>query len=188
MNFWCDLTIMMMNKTSKGREFVMRGETSLSWRQGKQLWPFGLLVTHASVMQGEVEEKARTQKTQYFVDLIKHCRLLQTFILGVSLVSQMVKNSFLENPMDRGAWQATVHRVKKSQTQLSTHTSCRAYRAFKRKNVKVDGVNSALMIYYPSFSTIKFISIIYSTFVVKLLLILNYTFPQGFAFKQITWN
>ena len=29
--------------------------------------------------------------------------------------------SCLENPMDRGAWQATVHRVAKSRTQLSTH-------------------------------------------------------------------
>ena len=29
--------------------------------------------------------------------------------------------SFLENPMDRGARWATVHRVTKSQTQLSTH-------------------------------------------------------------------
>ena len=27
--------------------------------------------------------------------------------------------SCLENPMDRGAWWATVHRVKKSQIQLS---------------------------------------------------------------------
>ena len=27
--------------------------------------------------------------------------------------------SFLENPMDRGAWWATVHGVTKSQTQLS---------------------------------------------------------------------
>ena len=27
--------------------------------------------------------------------------------------------SSLENPMDRGAWQATVHRVAKSWTQLS---------------------------------------------------------------------
>ena len=26
--------------------------------------------------------------------------------------------SYLKNPMDRGAWQATVHRVAKSQTQL----------------------------------------------------------------------
>ena len=26
--------------------------------------------------------------------------------------------SCLENPMDRGAWQATVHRVAKNQTQL----------------------------------------------------------------------
>ena len=30
--------------------------------------------------------------------------------------------SFWENPMDRGAWQATVHRVTKSRTRLSTHT------------------------------------------------------------------
>ena len=29
--------------------------------------------------------------------------------------------SCLENPMDRGAWWATVHGVAKSQTQLSSH-------------------------------------------------------------------
>ena len=29
--------------------------------------------------------------------------------------------SCLENPMDRGAWWAMVHRVAKSQTRLSTH-------------------------------------------------------------------
>ena len=29
--------------------------------------------------------------------------------------------SCLENSIDRGAWQATVHAVAKSQTQLSTH-------------------------------------------------------------------
>ena len=28
----------------------------------------------------------------------------------------------LENPMDRGAWRVTVHRVTQSQTQLSMHT------------------------------------------------------------------
>ena len=33
-----------------------------------------------------------------------------------------VQYSYLENPMDRGAWWATVHGVAKSQTQLSTHT------------------------------------------------------------------
>ena len=31
--------------------------------------------------------------------------------------------SCLGNPMDRGAWQATVHGVAESQTRLSTHTS-----------------------------------------------------------------
>jgi len=30
--------------------------------------------------------------------------------------------SFLENPMDRGAWWATVHGVTKSRTRLSAHT------------------------------------------------------------------
>ena len=30
--------------------------------------------------------------------------------------------SCLGNPMDRGAWWATVHGVAKNQTQLSTHT------------------------------------------------------------------
>ena len=30
--------------------------------------------------------------------------------------------SCLENPMDRGAWQAVVHRVTKSRTRLSTYT------------------------------------------------------------------
>ena len=29
--------------------------------------------------------------------------------------------SGLENPMDRGAWEATIHGVKKSQTRLNTH-------------------------------------------------------------------
>ena len=31
--------------------------------------------------------------------------------------------SCLENPMDRGAWQVTVHGVAKSQTRLSDFTS-----------------------------------------------------------------
>ena len=32
--------------------------------------------------------------------------------------SNPLQYSCLENPMDRGAWQATVHRIAKSQTQL----------------------------------------------------------------------
>ena len=31
-----------------------------------------------------------------------------------------LQHSCLENPVDRGAWPATVHRVAQSQTQLST--------------------------------------------------------------------
>ena len=35
----------------------------------------------------------------------------------------LLQYSCLENPMDRGACQATVHSVTKSQTQLSAHTA-----------------------------------------------------------------
>ena len=35
--------------------------------------------------------------------------------------SSQLQYSFLENPMERGAWRATVCRVTKSQTQLSSH-------------------------------------------------------------------
>ena len=36
--------------------------------------------------------------------------------------SNPLQYSFLENPMGKGAWRATVHRVAKSQVQLSTHS------------------------------------------------------------------
>ena len=35
--------------------------------------------------------------------------------------------SYLENPMDRGAWQATVHGVAKSRTRLSDLARSHAY-------------------------------------------------------------
>ena len=38
--------------------------------------------------------------------------------------------SCLENSMDRGVWQATVHGVAKSRTQLSTHTCAKKSSSF----------------------------------------------------------
>ena len=55
--------------------------------------------------------------------------------------SNPLQCSCLENPMDRGAWQAAVHRVAKSQTllkQLSTYTrTCLVYDANKRYLIDV---------------------------------------------------
>ena len=34
-----------------------------------------------------------------------------------------LQNSCLENPMDRGAWRATVHRITKSWTEVTKHAS-----------------------------------------------------------------
>lgn len=41
------------------------------------------------------------------------------------------------------------------------------------------------VIYYPRFSAIKFIAVIYSNFMFKILSKLNYIFPQGMVFKQL---
>ena len=47
----------------------------------------------------------------------------ETFpVLGGSPGGGHGKYSCLENPMDRGAWWATVHRATKSQTKLNIHT------------------------------------------------------------------
>ena len=40
----------------------------------------------------------------------------------LSLQEMATHYSCLENPMDRGAWQATVHGIAKSRIQLSEHT------------------------------------------------------------------
>ena len=42
--------------------------------------------------------------------------------------------SCLENPMDRGAWRATAHRIKKSWTRLKQLSMCTS---FCRKNIKL---------------------------------------------------
>ena len=47
-----------------------------------------------------------------------------------------LQNSCLENPMDRGAWQATVHGVAKSQTRLSDFTFTFHYRGLECKSRK----------------------------------------------------
>ena len=41
--------------------------------------------------------------------------------------------SCLENPMDRGAWWATVHGIAKSQTQLSNFTFTFHFRALEKE-------------------------------------------------------
>ena len=52
--------------------------------------------------------------------------------------------SFLENPMDRGAWQATAHGVTKSQTQLNTHSEISKLRPSGPINLSVF-VNKVLL-------------------------------------------
>ena len=50
--------------------------------------------------------------------------------------------SCLENPTDRGAWQATIHGVAKSQTQLSTYAlECRSQSNSKSSCSSQDAMN-----------------------------------------------
>ena len=61
--------------------------------------------------------------------VVKNSPAIAVVIRGAGLISGLGRSpggghgnplqySCLENPMDRGAWRATVHRVAKSQTQL----------------------------------------------------------------------
>ena len=52
----------------------------------------------------------------------------------------LVQDSCLENPMDRGAWQITVHRVTQSQTWLSMHAHI--YKHTHRKKKKEFNLNT----------------------------------------------
>ena len=45
----------------------------------------------------------------------------------------LLQYSCLENPMDRGAWWAAVHRVAKSQTRLSNFTFTFHFRALEKE-------------------------------------------------------
>ena len=49
----------------------------------------------------------------------------------------LLQYPYLESPMNRGAWWATVHGVEKSQTQLSTHLSAYTYEVNKSAEVFV---------------------------------------------------
>ena len=46
--------------------------------------------------------------------------------------SNPLQYSCLENPMDRGAWQATVHKVARSQTRLSNWVGMHACKVGRR--------------------------------------------------------
>ena len=53
--------------------------------------------------------------------------------------SNPAQYSCLENPVDRGAWRATVHGVAQSHTRLerlSMHARCKAYRSRKTLNIR----------------------------------------------------
>ena len=54
--------------------------------------------------------------------------------------------SCLENSMVRGAWQATVHRVTKSQTWLNTHTHTHTHTHIPRRTVRYKGLKAPLTV------------------------------------------
>ena len=52
--------------------------------------------------------------------------------------------SFLENPMDRGAWWATVHKIAKSQTILSANTHKHRCASPKNKDLLLSNCNTMI--------------------------------------------
>ena len=62
---------------------------------------------------------------------VETCRVLRTRLGEGS--GTPLQYSCLENPMDRGAWQAAVHGVAKSQTQLSDFTFIFHFHALEKE-------------------------------------------------------
>ena len=74
--------------------------------------------------------------------------------------------SCLENYMDREAWQATVHSVAKSWTQLkwlSTHQKCLEQRIFSQSNMNKSQVRINLLLNVIFSSLIKFVNSIWKS-------------------------
>ena len=88
--------------------------------------------------------------------------------------------------MDRGAWQATVHWIAKSQTQLSMHTHALAIKVFSvaitvsiifRKECR-DLVNSMSLISQPPLIYIASSHILRSGFRLHFILLMSLPFPK----------
>ena len=71
--------------------------------------------------------------------LLQKCRIIEEIILGVLEQKggegngTQIQYSCLENPMDRGAWQAAVHGVTKSWTRLSNFTFTFHFHALEKE-------------------------------------------------------
>ena len=52
-------------------------------------------------------------------------------------MATQLQYAYLENPMDRGIWQATVHGVAKRQTQQSTRARLNCRKTAKKKTYKI---------------------------------------------------
>ena len=59
------------------------------------------------------------ESLQCLPELPQHCLLIDYTPIHGEGNGNPLQSSCLENPMDRRAWQATVHRVTESRTQLS---------------------------------------------------------------------
>ena len=89
--------------------------------------PRGLMLKNASAnardtgYTGSISGLGRFPTQRWNTSLCSICvpEMEHRFHLWVALEEEMATYSCLENSMDRGAWQVTVHRVTKSWTQLS---------------------------------------------------------------------
>ena len=76
---------------------------------------------HVNVWQNQKNKKKKKKKEPA---CRRHKRGLDPCVRKIAREGNgnLLQYSCLGNPIDRGAWQATVHGVPKSQTLLSTHT------------------------------------------------------------------
>ena len=100
------LPLLLMMRRGRENVLLFHGKSSL-WSQ-----------EHASSYLRGVSHQAGSEGSDETGEHPPKCSVLCVIEEGNG---NPLQDSCLENPMDRGAWPATVYRVTKSQTRLSAH-------------------------------------------------------------------
>ena len=110
-----------------------------------------------------MESKTKTQ--QHFQEMQRNTIWTKDFTSGQPVLLEeengtSLQYSCLENSMDREAWWATVHRVVKSQTRLSTRTSCPSITSYNLISISMGILNYNSIIISMMISSITFLNLV----------------------------
>ena len=115
------------------------------------------------LLYSHMESMTKTQ--QHFQEMQRNTAWTKDFTSGQPVLLEeengnSLQDSCLENSMDREAWWATVQRVAKSQTRLSTCTSCPSITSYNLISISMVISNYNWIIISMMISSITFLNLV----------------------------